>query len=205
MAPVFLLADDHGIFRNGLKMVVRDIDPSAIIYEAGSVVELKARLGKLCRVNLVLLDFALSDNQGLDLLVELQQQNSVPPFAIVSANEDAQVVQAALQLGALGYVPKSSPLSVITGAIRLMLTGAIYVPPALLYSSQQRSCTTSFLTPRQLEVLNLLAEGMSNKQIAARLNIAPGTIKTHIAAIFRELNACNRTQAVHCARELNIL
>lgn len=205
MSLTFLVTDDHSIFRSGLKLTIQSIYPDAVVYEAASAAESEARLNQAGDVDLVLLDLTLPDSEGLDLLARLREQCPATPFAVISASEDRDLVQEAMDLGALGFLPKSSSNAVISGAIRLMLSGGAYIPPELLNAPATQANIDMGLTPRQLEVLRLLAEGLSNKQIGAQLSIAPGTIKAHIAAILRELNAGNRTQAVHRARELKIL
>lgn len=205
MSLTFLVTDDHSIFRSGLKLTIQSIYPDAVIHEAASAAESEARLNQPGDIDLVLLDLTLPDSEGLDLLARLRVRYPATPFAVISASEDRHLVQEAMDLGALGYLPKSSSNAVISGAIRLMLSGGAYIPPELLNAPATQSAIDMGLTPRQLEVLRLLAEGLSNKQIGAQLCIAPGTIKAHIAAILRELNAGNRTQAVHRARELKIL
>jgi len=203
----FIITDDHGIFRSGLKMIIEGMYPKAEVCEAASGAEVRQMLDQRGLVDLVLLDLSLPDSQGLELLNSLKQAYMTTPFAVISASEECHLIQEAIKLGALGYVPKSSSNGVISSAIQLMLSGGVYVPHELLSSrnSERPLGEDISLTPRQLEVLALLAEGMSNKQLGSQLSIAPGTIKAHIAAIFRELNAANRTQAVHRARELKLL
>ncbi|OZG74627.1 DNA-binding response regulator [Hahella sp. CCB-MM4] len=207
MSTKFIITDDHGIFRSGLKMIIQGMYADAEVYEAASGAEVRQWLDRLGPVDLVLLDLSLPDSQGLELLNRLKQTYCSTPFAVISASEESHLIQEAIKLGALGYVPKSSSNAVISSAIQLMMSGGIYVPHELLSGRQSdRPINEDIsLTPRQLEVLSLLAEGMSNKQIGVHLSIAPGTIKAHIAAIFRELSAANRTQAVHRARELKLL
>ncbi|ABC27216.1 MULTISPECIES: response regulator transcription factor [Hahella] len=203
----FVITDDHGIFRSGLKLIISGLYPDAEILEAASGSEVFRLLNANTDVDLVLLDLSMPDSQGLELLRKLKQEFVMTPFAVISASEEAALIQGAIQLGALGYVPKSSSNAVIASAIQLMLSGGVYIPHELLRTGHDEGMPTGdiCLTPRQHEVLGLLAEGMSNKQIGTKLSIAPGTIKAHIAAIFRELNAANRTQAVHRARELKLL
>ncbi len=208
MSLTFIITDDHGIFRSGLKMIIQGMYPDAEIREAASGQEVSKLLAELGEVDLVLLDLGLPDCQGLDLLAQLKHRYLATPFAVISASEELQLVQEAIKLGALGYLPKSSSNAVISSAIQLMLSGGVYVPHDLVNGAPIPAAGASaevMLTPRQTEVLRLLAEGLSNKQIGTQLNIAPGTIKAHIAAIFRELSAANRTQAVHRARELKII
>jgi DNA-binding NarL/FixJ family response regulator len=128
----------------------------------------------------------------------------------LSASEDSADIQQALNAGAMGYIPKSSSSHEMITALRLVLAGEIYVPPAMLAALEALESASSpvdtassleerdidGLTPRQVEVLRLMAQGLSNKGICKRLNVAEGTVKLHVTAVMRALNTCNRTQAV---------
>ncbi len=203
----FLIADDHGVFRCGISTILNGLFDDVELVETASAQETLNKLEASGPVDLLLLDLTLPDSQGLGLLLELKRTWPAMPIAVISASEEASLIQGALRAGAQGYIPKSAPNAVIASAIQLILNGGIYVPHELLAHAEDGMPLPQDvnLTPRQLEVLALLAEGMSNKQIGTELNIAPGTIKAHIAAIFRELNVVNRTAAVHRARELRLI
>jgi len=119
---------------------------------------------------------------------------------VVSADEDPVQVSALLGLGVAGYVPKSDPPAVIVSAVRLVLAGGTYVPPRLLAAGAGAGDEAPELTPRQLEVLRLLAQGLPNKAIANALGVSEGTVKVHLIAVFRALNVRNRTAAVLAAK-----
>ena len=128
-------------------------------------------------------------------------RNARPDLAIIviSARETAEEVRRALAHGARGFIPKSSRPQTLLAAVRLVIGGEIYVPPAILGNEavQDRS---SQLTPRQLEILDALSEGSSNKDIAATFGLAEKTVKAHVSAIFRALGVVNRTQAAAARR-----
>lgn len=127
---------------------------------------------------------------------------------VLSASEDPADVRRALGLGALGYVPKSANPTTLLSALRLVLSGNIYVPPLVLMPADAETCggpTSSAsvapqLTERQLEILRQLSRGLSNKEIGLELDIAEKTVKAHVAAVFKALNVVSRTRAVGVAR-----
>ncbi len=207
----FLIADDHGIFRRGLKMILMDLYPDATILEADCAKNSLQLAAEHPDLDLILIDLQLPDSPGLELLAQIQQRFITLPCAVISADERADTVRKSLDAGALGYIPKSAKNAVITSAIQLILSGGMYAPHELLSNiptsaePAPASMGPTNLTSRQLEVLQLMAEGLANKQIGDRLNIAPGTTKAHISAIFRELNVTNRTQAVASAQKLNLI
>jgi len=137
---------------------------------------------------------------GLDTIRELRARAPQVPLIVVSAEEDPAQVSALLGLGVSGYVPKSDPPAVIVSAVRLVLAGGTYVPPRLLVAGAKADVGLSELTPRQVEVLRLLAQGLPNKSIANALGVSEGTVKVHLIAVFRALNVRNRTAAVLAAQ-----
>ena len=203
----FLVVDDHGIFRSGLQVILTGIYSDATVLEASCAADALQRINDDSNLELVFIDLQLPDSSGLDLLVEIQKQHAALPCVIISADQRASMVRQALDAGALGYIPKSANNAVITSAIQLIMSGGVYAPHELMSNAPAASVTAAQtnLTSRQLEVLRLIAEGLANKQICNRLQIAPGTTKAHISAIFNELNVTNRTQAVACAQELGLI
>lgn len=197
-----LLVDDHQLFREGVEQVLAARLSGAVVRSAASANDAVALLDG--SVDLVLLDLALGSDDGLALLREWRRREACPPIAILSASASVSDMNAALAAGARGFIPKSVSGALLVGAIELIRAGGTYVPPEMLAGLQapgpapsaQRSASVDALTPRQLDVLTLLAEGRSNKEIARRLEMADGTVRTHINAIFRALDASNRTQAV---------
>ena len=137
----------------------------------------------------------------------------------MSAVFDKEVVQKTIELGAAGYIPKTSSNAVIVSAVNLVMSGGVYIPPELLQDTKrdefdllrqiekmpETSDKTGILSPRQIDVLNLIAKGRSNKQIAYELGLTEGTVKLHVTAILKVLNVYNRTGAVAEATRLGIL
>ena len=205
-----LLVDDHALFREGLALVLKlqlNITEADVnVLEADSAKSALEVVQQHQDLDLILLDLHLPDNQDFSLLQQIKSIDPSMPIAMLSANEDAQKIQQALQQGASGFITKSSKSSVMISAIQLILAGGIYVPPAILKANlsselaENSANTTPFntstpssnstddtiivqLTERQKEVLLLMDDGLSNKEIAKVLAMSPSTVKVHVAAI----------------------
>lgn len=209
-----LTCDDHAIFRAGLAAALREFD--AELLEASSCEEALAIVAREGDIDLVLLDLGLPGTDGFDGLRRLRAAHPDVAVVIVSASEDAEDVRAALERGASGFIPKSSSTPVLQSALHIVLSGSIYVPPAILPALQElaapqtdpgsspRKRRVSGLTARQLDVLQLMSKGLTNKEIAGVLGIGAGTVKAHASAIFEALDVTNRTEAVLAINELGI-
>jgi DNA-binding NarL/FixJ family response regulator len=204
-----LLVDDHTLFREALLHVLRQFDSTAVVIEAATAREAIRLAAHYHDLDLILLDLTLPGLNGLSALPELHELRPTAPLVILSASEDSVDVRQALEAGAMGYIPKSSSSHEMITALRLVLAGEVYVPPAMLAALEGLEAASvevtgaaveeggvNGLTHRQLAVLRLMAQGLSNKGICKRLNVAEGTVKLHITAVMRALNTCNRTQAV---------
>lgn len=206
-----LLIDDHALFREALLYVLKQLDEQAVILEAATSQEALQLARYYHELDLILLDLALPGLDGLAVLPELRALAPTVPLVVLSASEKPADVRQALEDGAAGYIPKSCSSHEMITALRLVLTGKIYLPTALLASLETLPPAAppataghadstlrhqADFTPRQLEVLHLMGQGLSNKGIGKHLHVAEGTVKLHVAAILRLLNTCNRTQAV---------
>jgi DNA-binding NarL/FixJ family response regulator len=205
-----LVCDDHPLFREGLVGVLREMDPDAELLETGSAEEAAAAVDRDDDFDLVLLDIELPGADGLATLARWRGEHPTLPVAIVSASEDAGDVRAALDAGASGFIPKSSSGAVLRSALQLIFAGGRYVPPQALDEQgelrrgrpRDRAPARALpLTPRQIEVAQLLAKGLTNREICSVLDIAEGTVKAHIAAIFEALEVSNRTEAATVLRD----
>jgi DNA-binding NarL/FixJ family response regulator len=203
-----LLADDHVIFRQGLRALFESIDSSAIFLEADSYTS-ALDVSKSCDdLTIIVVDLRMPGANGVEGLRSLRKRFPTVPIFVLSASEDADDVFQALQAGAAGYLAKSASAETLIEALRVVLVGGIYVPRSLVavrdLASPGRSGAQDAdgkLTPRQFEVLQLLAEGYSNKEIAARLGTSDGTVKAHVSAIMRQLGVRNRVQLLLAAQD----
>lgn len=205
-----ILVDDHPLFIEGIRIVLQRLNDDVVIQSAGSCEEAQELAAEDDDIDLLLLDLNLPGVSGLDGLQQLRRLLPATPIVLLSASEDRNKVLRAIELGAKGYIPKSSTPDIIITALQLVLSGGVYLPMAVLdtvNSSQIKTCNADgqTLTPRQVEVLSLVAEGLSNKAIANRLNMAENTVRVHISAILRFLDVTNRTEAGVAASRMGLL
>lgn len=148
------------------------------------------------------IDLYLPDASGASVVRAFARQCPELPLIVLSASEDPRDVRTALAMGALGYVPKSAAPHTILSALALVLSGNVYVPPLMATVAQP---SPQSLTNRQAEVLELLCDGRSNKEICDALGLSEKTVKAHLTSIFKTLNVENRTQAAIVARREALL
>ncbi len=204
-----LLIDDHPLYRDALRPVIRQLAQRVNIFEASCIADAFRLIDEQPELDLVLLDLNLPDGGGLKSLLPVSQLLSDTPIVVISASENHNLVIHLLNAGARGYIPKSADSEVIKNALLLVLSGEIYIPSVAL-GCLSRPAVMEFdadmaLTRRQDEVLQLLAKGYSNKQIARTLNIAETTVRAHVSDILHHLQAHNRTDAVVIAQQLGLL
>ena len=211
--PLILIADDHPLFRAALRGAAAEAAADVQTCEAATLGEVLDTLEARPEVDLVLLDLHMPGNHGLAGLAAIRAQFPAVAVALVSANEDPQIIRRALDHGAAGYIPKSAGLDELRDAIRAVLACEEWLPPALRGAVARVRSTPgdtdlaarlASLTPQQFRVLALVAEGLLNKQIADRLEVQERTVKAHLSAIFDKLGARNRTQASVILRGLEI-
>lgn len=219
-----LLIDDHVLFRDGLSLLIqhrlewKGVGPLQVL-EAGSLREAAHTLSLHPDVGLVLLDLGLSDQQGLSTLDEWRKLAPHVPVVVLSADDRQAIILAAIDRGAAGFIPKTAQAERMREAIALVLSGGVYLPPVALDATPSPApgdtefgdsvpddaadpaepvdpASTLGLSGRQLDVLRLLIEGQSNKEICRMLLLSESTVKTHLTAIFRKLKVNSRTQAV---------
>jgi DNA-binding NarL/FixJ family response regulator len=201
-SPHLIIVDDHPLFRDALKTALRGLVPEVTVAEAGSLDQLIGELAKQADCDLILLDLKMPGIQGLAGLAYLRAQYPDIPVAVVSGLEDAGIIRRALAMGALGFVPKSTPADVIREAVTLILQGQVWAPPLPAERSAQEQSFDNLmqriatLTPQQVRVLMMLRAGLLNKQIAFELSVSEATVKAHVSAILTKLNVDSRTQAV---------
>jgi len=194
----FLVVDDHAMVREGLAVVLRRLEPDAPVLEAGDCATALALAAAHRDIGLVLMDLTMPDAAGLSAVATFVTAHPATPLMVVSSSEAPTDVRAALALGALGYVAKTASASTLAAAIRLVLSGEVYVPQFMARTDEGGSAppaAADALTSRQQAVLALIRQGASNKEIAYRLGVTEGTVKAHLTTIFRVLGVANRIQA----------
>jgi DNA-binding NarL/FixJ family response regulator len=203
-----IIADDHPLFRDALRLTIAQTLAEAEIVEADCFDSLRASLDAAPDTDLVLLDLNMPGMRGLSGLLYVRAQFSAVPVAIISANEQPRVIRLALELGAIGYIAKSTTASEIREALSALLAGRTWAPAsvALRRNAEDPEAVLLLglarLTPQQVRVLMMLSEGLANKQIAYALDVSEATVKAHVSAVLQKLGADNRTQAVILARRL---
>lgn len=205
-----LLIDDHTLFREGVQLLLKQLDDRVEVLSAGTCkigLELAA---SHTDVDLVLLDLELPDQSRFEGLDTFRERQPGLPVVMMSARDDSVTVVEALDHGAMGFIPKTSSTELMLNALRLVFAGGTYIPPeaisghgsvpapALTSAAQppRRTLADLGLTTRQVDVLRLLVKGRSNKLICRELDLAEGTVKTHMTAVLRALHVTNRTQAI---------
>jgi DNA-binding NarL/FixJ family response regulator len=211
-----LVVDDHPLILEALKQVLRDLEPDIEVVEARDGVQALEQVRAHPDLSLVLLDLALPQAHGLELMGELRRTAPELPVVVLSATEDQQTVLRAIHDGAMGFIPKTSRTEVLVAALRLVFSGGVYLPPCVFAGAMHAACEPRLpvpagrsprevgLTDRQAQVLALLVQGKSNKLICRALDLAEGTVKIHITAILRALNVSNRTEAVVTVSRLGL-
>lgn len=207
-----VVCDDHGLFRAGLGHVLGELDTAAELVEAPDGARALAAAAASPSPDLVLLDLALPDMDGMETLRRLRRARPTVPVVVISAWDDPDTVCEALEAGASGFIPKESSSSELLAGLRLVLDGGVYVPRAAVgegdaareAARRLRRERAARLTPRQREVLHLVGRGLTNREICGVLGLSLGTVKAHLAATFDALEVTNRTEAAVRARELGL-
>ena len=202
-----VVADDHPLVRGALREAVIALTGTTEIIEAGTFDELASAFAQN-DIDLVLLDLAMPGVQGFSGLLYLRASHPASPVIVVSGNEDRSVIKRCIELGASGFIPKSSNADVMGQAIRAVLDGGNWMPddvdisavPDRDVSDIVRRLAT--LTPQQVRVLMMLSSGLLNKQIAFELSVSEATVKAHVSAILQKLDVDSRTQAVIVASKI---
>ncbi len=201
---IAIIADDHPLFRVALSQALHSIlGPQAQLLQAHSMSQLWPLLRQHPDTELILLDLKLPDAEGFAGLMSLRTEYPDVTVLMVSAIEEPAVMKQALALGAAAYLPKSAPLEVLTEAVAAVLAGDTWLPAEFRQPVAQAqdlidsdfASALEQLTPQQLRVLKMIADGLLNKQIAYEMNVQETTVKQHVSAILRKLNVNNRTLA----------
>ena len=202
---VVLTVDDHPLIRSALREVLGAAAQPVEVVEAADPEEGLAVLRRRPDVDLVLLDLHFSRHDGLAFVERFRAAAPAAPLIVYTMHEDARTLRQALAHGAAGIVPKTHSREMLQRAIALVMDGGIYLPPDLarqLAAPPQPGEAPLAMGQQQWKILELLAEGLPNKEIARRLGIASSTVKNQLTVVFDRLGVTNRTQAAIAAREL---
>jgi DNA-binding NarL/FixJ family response regulator len=217
-----LIADDHGLYRTGLSLLLKDRLGVSEVIEVSGFDDALDRLATIPDIKLALFDLSMPGMGGPESLRVVKETYPDVRVAVVSGSEDRDNVLRAVSVGLNGYVPKSLAADEIASALQTILAGDVYVPrftataaPATIATSDAAAAVPTpspppstavhieSLTPRQRDVLNCVVRGLSNKEIARDLDIAEGTVKIHLAALFNQFGVRNRTELALRAQTLS--
>lgn len=205
VAPRFLVVDDHALIRHGLALALRIRFPAAAVFEAGSLAEASRRVRSVGNLSAVLYDLQMGDTDGLPGVEAMLEMLDGVPLIVVSASPDTRMIASCIRAGARGFLPKGSNPEVLDHALPIVLGGGIYAPLPQPIAAVPEPITltpgapagdnpVAQLTERQREVLTLLLQGQSNKEIARSLGVLEGTVKVHLRSVMQRLGVRNRTQ-----------
>jgi len=203
-----LIVDDHPLFRDGLAALLCQASANTVVRQAASAEEALRTVDEEI-FDAMFMDLVMPGMCGEPAIREFARRHPDLPVIVLSSSEAPSDVRRVINAGASGYIPKSATAQTVVSALRLVLSGNIYVPPLLLsataraidHDMQDTPRSLAQLTDRQVDVLRFLRDGLTNKEISANLGIAEKTVKVHIAAIFKTLNVVNRTQAAKFLHE----
>jgi DNA-binding NarL/FixJ family response regulator len=222
----FLVVDDHELIREAMRAALAELDAEAAILEAPDSRQAVRLIEENADLDLILLDLNLPDRDGFSLLAELRKSHPAISVVVMSAQQDHDSVIKALNQGALGFIPKSATRKVILGAMQLVISGGVYIPPQAISSQEHAPSAAAAtaqtagarqdsdrrpaspadlgLTERQTDVLTLIMQGKSNKAICRVLDLSEPTVKSHVSAILRALKVSNRTEIVVAVNALKL-
>jgi DNA-binding NarL/FixJ family response regulator len=206
-----LVADDHPVVRDGLVAILSTQPDFEVVGEAGNGAEAVERATML-RPDVMLLDLEMPELDGVEVLRRLAQSNPEVRVIVFTAFDTDERILGAVQAGAQGYLLKGAPRKELFEAVRVVHAGGSLLQPVVaskllrqVSHQSQVIPTVDALTPREVEVLRLLAQGLQNKEIAAQLVISERTVKFHVSSIMSKLGAGNRTEAVTLAAQQGLI
>lgn len=211
-----LIVDDHALIREALQGLLKKLKRGVTVLEASDSEQAMDLIARHSDIGLVMLDLNLPGRDGFQILADLRERHPAIAVVVLSAIQERAKVMKALDLGAVGYIPKSARREVMVSALQLVFSGGVYIPPEILAREEPSLSTPSpanndrpivspaeiGLSERQLEVLAQLMQGKNNKVICRVLGLAEPTVKNHITAILKALKVTNRTEAVIAVNEL---
>ncbi|TAJ77954.1 MAG: response regulator transcription factor [Gallionellaceae bacterium] len=212
-----LMVDDHALFRDGMRYVLQQLADEVEVIDSGNFVDGMKQAAGNPDLDLALLDLNMPGSDGVKSIQAFHEKNPCIPLVVVSGSDQRDDIEKVMECGAMGFISKMSSSKMMLSALRMVLDGGVYLPPQLLQQAMvgldQGGVTDkrtdrqnkNGLTVRQMQTLQLLAEGLSNKEISQRMNLAEGTVKIHTAAVYQALRVSSRLEAVCAARLLGFL
>ncbi len=211
-----LIVDDHPIITDALSTALLVMRVFDAVDKENSLASAAKRLQGARPYDLVMLDLHLGDARGLEGMQQVRERCPDMPVVIFSGDDSSATVAEAFEHGVQGYISKNSPMSVVINAIRIVLGGGIYIPPQAVrmlgFDPQAATGVAAAkpprlpeLSPRQREVLACVLQGLTNKHIGQRLDMAAGTVKAHLNTVYRMFEVTSRAQLILRARDLGLL
>lgn len=205
-----LVADNQALFRDGISLHLKEILPDAQIYQASNYMQLIKNLTEEKNFELLIFDVEMHDMQWQEAMEQIKQSAHNAKIAVISSSEDWRTIKHILSAGADGYISKRTDIKDFQNAVKVIIAGKTYIPENLtditpINNLSGKSTGLKTLTNRQSQVLDLIAQGKSNKQIAFDMGVSESTVKLHINALLRSLHVSNRTQAVITAQKMGII
>lgn len=198
-----LIVDDHPVVREGLAALLNSSADMTVVGEAGNGRQAVEQFIQFLP-DVTLMDLRMPEMDGVDAITAIRQHSPAARIVVLTTFDDDEYIYHSFRAGARAYLLKDTPRSELLECIRAVANGMKIIPPAIAAKLAERM-TTFALSPRELEVLKLMVNGQANKEIADNLSIADGTVKTHVVAILRKLDASDRTQAVTIALKRGII
>lgn len=204
MPPIrILIVDDHPIMRIGIAALIASCSEMACVGQAGNGEEAIA-MHRSLQPDITMMDLRLPGMSGVETIRRIRQVSPAARFIVLTTYEGDEDIHQAMEAGASGYLVKGLPQEILVNAVRRVHAGGRYLPTPMSQALASRTKDTS-LSGREREVLELLAKGKSNKEIATDLHISEATVKCHVSVILTRLNAADRTQAVVTALQRGLL
>jgi DNA-binding NarL/FixJ family response regulator len=211
-----LMVDDHALFRDGMRYVLQQLADEVEVIDSGYFQDGMKRAAENPDLDLALLDLHMPGSDGINSIYAFGKANPTIPIVVVSGSDRRDDIEKVMESGAMGFISKMSSSKAMLAALRMVLDGGVYIPPQLLQQAmlgidqgngdrRTERVSKSGLTPRQMETLQLLAEGLSNKEVSERMYLAEGTVKIHTAGVYQVLRVNSRLEAVSAARRMGLL
>jgi DNA-binding NarL/FixJ family response regulator len=204
-----LMADDHGLFRDGMRYVLQQLSDGLELLESDSFQSALTLADQHPDLAMVLLDLHMPGSDGIKSVDYFHQRFPDVPVVVISGDESSANIKMAMRFGAAGYISKVSSAQLMLEALSHVLSGGVYFPGEIMPDQHgilydKNSQFGYKLTLRQLEVLQHICAGLSNKEIAKTMNLADGTVKVHVSAVYQALQVSSRMEAVRTASYLGL-